>query len=122
MNVQAFSERVGLSSHTVRYYDRIGLLGPIQRQTNGHRVFAEADVAWMSFVHRLRETGMPIQQMLKYAQLRQQGDSTLQARRLLLKSHAEALRIHLAEQQTHLDKLAHKIEHYDQLIEQAGLT
>jgi DNA-binding transcriptional MerR regulator len=116
MNVKEFSKRVGVSPHTVRYYEKIGLLRGIQRLPNGHRCFSEKDIQWISFVQRLKETGMPLEQIHQYAELRSQGDSTLLARQRLLEAHANTLRRKLAKQQGHLDKLSEKIAFYHSAI------
>ena len=77
----------GLSAHTLRYYERIGLLDPVARVHGGQRRYDAKDLAWLAFLQRLRATGMPIRDMQRYAELRRQGDSTLAARRALLKGH-----------------------------------
>ncbi len=115
MNVGEFSRRAGVSAHTVRYYEKLGLLGSVRRQTNGHRFFSGRDLEWIGFVQRLKETGMPLDRILEYARLRAAGDGTLAARRRLLKAHADTIRDAMARQQRHLDKLEEKIAHYRQL-------
>ncbi|CAA0104024.1 putative HTH-type transcriptional regulator [Zhongshania aliphaticivorans] len=112
MNVSEFSNRTGLSPHTIRYYDKIGLLDDVQRRANGHRSFTEKDLSWLAFVKRLKDTGMPLANIQKYAQLRKAGQSTLQARQKLLIDHADALGQRIADQQTHLKNLENKIAFY----------
>jgi DNA-binding transcriptional MerR regulator len=109
------AEATGLSTHTLRYYERIGLLDSVQRRDNGHRVFRAEDMTWLAFLLRLRDTGMPIAQMLQYAALRRQGDSleSVSARQRLLELHAAALE---AEQRARAETLAvlhEKIVNYD---------
>jgi DNA-binding transcriptional MerR regulator len=116
VNVKEFSKRAGISPHTVRYYEKIGLLRDIRRLPNGHRDFSEKDIAWIGFVQRLKETGMPLEQIHRYADLREQGESTLEERRQLLENHACALEQSIAEQQRHLDKLREKIALYQSAI------
>lgn len=116
MNVKEFSRRAGISPHTVRYYEKIGLLRDIHRLPNGHRDFSEKDTAWIGFVQRLKETGMPLEQIHCYADLRERGESTLMERQKLLEQHADALEESLAEQQRHLDKLREKISLYESAI------
>ena len=119
MNIQAFAERCGLTAHTLRYYERIGLLGAVARRDNGHREFGARDVEWVEFLQRLRETGMPIREMLRYAELRHAGDSTLAQRRELLAAHATALEAALQRQRAHLGIVRRKIAIYDEQIAQA---
>ena len=97
MNIQAFAERCGLTAHTLRYYERIGLLGAVARRDNGHREFGPRDVAWVEVLQRLRETGMPIREMLRYAELREQGIGTEAQRRELLEKHRDRVRAHVDE-------------------------
>ncbi len=113
MNVKEFSARAGISAHTLRYYDRVGVLGRVKRRSNGHRYFNEKDIEWIAFVQRLKDTGMPLMQIQQYAQLREAGESTLQARYELLRVHAEQLEQQLAVQQQHMSKLAQKLRWYD---------
>lgn len=119
MNVKEFSARAGVSAHTLRYYDRVGVLGQVKRRSNGHRYFNSKDLEWIAFVQRLKDTGMPLVQIQQYAQLREVGESTLQARQVLLRAHAEQLEQQLAVQQQHMNKLAQKLRWYDDQL--AGL-
>ncbi len=82
MNMKAFSSLVGLSAHTLRYYEKIGLLKNVQRNSSGHRVYTAKDVKWLEFVIRLKETAMPLEKILEYARLREQGSSTVLERQL----------------------------------------
>lgn len=117
MNVAKFSQRVGISSHTIRYYEKIGLLGNVQRLANGHRYFSEKDIKWIEFVQRLKATDMPLEQIHKYAELRPQGDSTLLPRQQLLVEHALTIKLNIAKQQQHLNKLNEKITLYQSAID-----
>jgi DNA-binding transcriptional MerR regulator len=116
MNIAEFAQRCGLSPHTLRYYERIGLLGSVTRLANGHRTFGPRDVEWVEFLHRLRATGMGIGEMLRYAELRAQGDSTLAQRQAMLVQHAERLAATLRTQQGHLRVVRQKIVIYEGLI------
>ena len=119
MNIAEFAKRCGLNAHTLRYYERIGLLGHVTRQANGHRSFGPRDVEWVEFLHRLRSTGMSIGEMLRYAELRARGDSTLAERKQMLAQHADRLAATLRTQQAHLRAVRQKIAIYDGLIEEA---
>ena len=119
MNIAEFAKRCGLSAHTLRYYERIGLLGRVTREANGHRTFGRRDVEWVEFLHRLRSTGMSISEMLRYAELRARGDSTLAERQAMLVQHADALAASLRAQQAHLRVVRQKIAIYDALIEES---
>jgi DNA-binding transcriptional MerR regulator len=117
MNVTEFSKRVGLSPHTVRYYDKIGLLDDIHRLSNGHRSFSEKDVKWIEFVQRLKDTGMSLEKILEYASLRKKGSKTLLQRKKLLAEHSNNLQYQIALQNQHLKKLYEKIELYQSALE-----
>ncbi|OBQ52162.1 MerR family transcriptional regulator [Halodesulfovibrio spirochaetisodalis] len=116
MNMKEFSLTTGLTSHTVRYYEKIGLLKNIERTKSGHRIFSHADVIWVEFITRLKDTGMPLKQIQQYAELREQGDHTATDRMLLLEDHAATLEARLALETQHLKKLHDKIAYYKTLI------
>lgn len=101
-----------MTPHTLRYYERVGLIQPVGRARNGHRRYSEADAAWLEFLHCMRATNMPIREMQRYAELREQGDATSLQRRKLLEDHQAGI----AEQIEALQKahalLTHKIANY----------
>ncbi len=109
LTIEQVAQRTGLSSHTLRYYERIGLLDPISRAVSGHRRYAAKDLAWLAFLTRLRATGMPIRHMQKYADLRRQGDATIAERRALLEAHQQTVQSHIEELQRNLEAITQKI-------------
>lgn len=112
MNMKEFSSRVGLSAHTLRYYEKIGLLRHVHRNSSGHRVYSTKDLDWMTFVLRLKETGMPLDEILTYAELRALGSDTVLDRQRLLEQHREALKAKIEHQLNHLSALDDKIALY----------
>lgn len=112
MNIQEFSSLVNLSPYTLRYYEKIGLLKNIQRSSSGHRAYTLKDLKWIAFVKRLKETAMPLEEILRYARLREIGPSTVLQRQELLEQHKENLKIHITQQQSHLTALEDKINLY----------
>jgi DNA-binding transcriptional MerR regulator len=102
----------GVSAHTLRYYERAGLLDPVDRAASGHRRYAEEDVARIQFLTKLRATGMPIRQVRAYAELMRGGDETHEARLALLEAHREAVRTRLAETERNLELIDRKIDFY----------
>jgi len=101
----AASARSGFSLDTLRYYERIGLLYDIRRTSGGQRVFTEDDLDWLGVLRCLRETGMPIADMRRYAELARRGEATNAERLRVLREHAAQLRAHMAvmlDQQQHL--------------------
>src|ERR1044072_3820503 len=73
-------EQTGVSIDTLRYYERIGLLDDIERNSGGRRGFTEDDVSWLMILRCLRETGMPIQRMIRFAELARGGEETIPER------------------------------------------
>lgn len=116
MNIKKFSKISGISPHTLRYYEKIGIFQEINRNSSGHRKYTEKDVLWAEFINRLKDTGMPLEQIKKYADLRKQGDHTANARMSLLIQHASELEKKLSEEKQHLNKIQEKIRFYEKLI------
>lgn len=115
MNIGEFSRRSEVSAHTLRYYEKIGLLQPARRAASGHRVYDEHDLDWIGFVKRLRATEMPLAEISEYARLRARGDQTADARAALLSRHAAHLRTRIEAQQAHLARIEEKIRLYQPL-------
>ncbi|WP_460771835.1 MerR family transcriptional regulator [Nocardiopsis nanhaiensis] len=111
------AERTGVSGHTLRYYERIGLLRPVARSAENHRRYQPEDVEWIRFLLRLRETGMPIARMRRYSDLREQGDGTLRSRMDMLAEHHEYLREQIALLSRHEQALEAKVAAYERLID-----
>ena len=114
------ARRTGLSAHALRYYEKAGLVGSVGRSAGGQRRYASADLDWLSFLLRLRETGMSIADMQTFAELRRHGPDTVQARLELLRRHAQAVQGHVRELQANLEHLDAKIGNYEGLLEHAG--
>lgn len=85
--IQQISRMTGLTVHTLRYYEKIGLLNEVNRDINGYRQYSESDISWIDFLIRLRITGMSVTDMKLFSDLRSQGESTISARRELLEMH-----------------------------------
>ncbi len=100
----------------MRYYEKIGIFQEIRRNASGHRDFTEKDLLWAEFINRLKETGMSLEKIKKYALLRQQGESTANARKNLLEDHASVLKNKISEEKKHLRKIKEKIEYYEKVI------
>jgi DNA-binding transcriptional MerR regulator len=113
--IQHVAEVTGLSIHALRYYEKVGLLAPIQRASNGHRRYSAEDVAWLEFLVRLRETGMPIQRVLAFADLVRQRPDQVGERRVLLEEHRDQVKQSLEQLTHHLQIIEMKIEHYNYL-------
>ena len=112
MKIGELAKRSGLSAHTIRYYERIGLLPYADRDQSSQRDYDASILVWIEFLGRLRTTGMPIREMLRYAILRERGVGTESERRELLEQHRERVRAHLADLEACLLILDTKIAGY----------
>lgn len=110
LTIREISEATGLTAHTLRYYERIGLLNPIGRQANGHRLYRREDLGWIRFIKCLREVGMPIHTMQEFSALQRSGDPSGSLPRDLFERHREQILERQAEVRRYLDVLAHKID------------
>ncbi|MCL4248053.1 MAG: MerR family transcriptional regulator [Anaerolineae bacterium] len=119
LTIQQVAETIGLSVHTLRYYERIGLIHPINRAANTHRRYTQDDVGWLDFLNKLRATGMSIRQMQAYAQLQRQGDATLPERIEMLKVHRRDVEAHMDVLREFLKLIHYKIDYYEGLLAEA---
>ncbi|MCL1981388.1 MAG: MerR family transcriptional regulator [Proteobacteria bacterium] len=110
-SIGKFSQMMGVSIYTLRYYEKLGLIVPVRRD-NGQRRYSENDVTWLQFIKRLKATGMPIKEIQTYAELRSNGDSTMPQRMEMLVIHRTALKEEIAKLQEHLENLDNKIDYY----------
>jgi DNA-binding transcriptional MerR regulator len=106
------AEQSGFSLDTLRYYERIGLLDDIARTPSGHRQFGDNDLEWLGVLRCLRETGMPIAQMRRYAQLARCGQATLAERMNLLIEHDARVQERISLLQAQRAHLREKIAWY----------
>jgi DNA-binding transcriptional MerR regulator len=116
MKIMAVSEQYGISSDTLRYYERIGLIPPVQRNEGGIRDYNELDIRRVEFIKCMRSAGLPIEVLIEYVGLVQQGDRTIEARKEILKEQREQLVARMKEMQKTLDILNHKIEVYENAV------
>jgi DNA-binding transcriptional MerR regulator len=105
---------LGMTAHTLRYYERAGLLPRITRTDGGLRRYSNEDVQLLRFLSRLRLTGMPIRQVRKYSELVLQGDHTMDERRQMLEQHRADVEAQIHQLQRNLEVLNLKIGLYEQ--------
>lgn len=112
MRIATAADRSGLSIDTIRYYEKSGILPPIHRGADGQRRFSTENIEWLTLLYWLRETGMPMKTMYRFATLYQEGEHTIPDRQEILLAHAE----HLTKRRTDLDRcediLAYKLAMY----------
>jgi DNA-binding transcriptional MerR regulator len=115
-SISAAAAATGLSAHTLRYYERAGLmLDPIDRASSTHRRYSDADIGWVQFLTRLRSTGMPIATIREYTELVRLGDATIAQRRELLVRHRVSVLAQLDEIRASLAAIDIKIALYEEL-------
>ena len=116
MKIAEVSEHYGLSPDTLRYYERIGLIPPVTRNESGIRDYGELDVRRVEFIKCMRSAGLPIEVLIDYMELVQQGDQTIDARKEILKEQREQLVARMAEMQNTLELLDYKIRGYENAV------
>lgn len=116
MKIAEVSKRYGLSADTLRYYERAGLLRHVPRDANGIRNYDETACKTVEFVKCMRDAGVSVEALVRYMELFDEGDSTIQARIDLLKEQRDAIAEKIAGLQAGLDRLDYKIAHYNDII------
>ncbi|MNH98731.1 HTH-type transcriptional regulator AdhR [compost metagenome] len=113
--IKEAAEKIGLPTHTLRYYEQEGLLPFIKRDENGNRIFNEGDLLWLELIVCLRKTDIPLSELRAVVELTKEGDSTASQRKQIFEKHKEKM----LEKQRDLDsafiKIESKIEYYDEL-------
>lgn len=102
----------GFSLETLRYYERIGLLNDVARASGGHRIFSDDDIAWLTILRCLRDTGMPIATMQRYAELARSGEATYAERVTVLEEHDRAIEASIAVLREQQERIREKITWY----------
>lgn len=116
MKIAEVSERYGISSDTLRYYERVGLIPPVNRNDSGIRDYNELDLRQVEFIKCMRSAGLPVEVLIDYVDLVQQGDKTMDARKEILIEQRDLLVARMKEMQKTLDILNHKIEVYENAV------
>lgn len=122
LTIQQVAQATGLSTHTLRYYERCDLIAPIQRDQNGHRRYSAQDIRWIEFLTKLRTTGMPIRQIQQYAALLRLQPDAIQERRALLEAHRQVVVKNLEKLQENLAVIDWKIQHYKDIEQKLSDT
>ena len=116
MRIAEVSEQSGLSSDTLRYYERIGLIPPVHRNDGGIRDFIELDIRRVKFIKCMRSAGLPIDVLIDYFELVQQGEETIESRKEILIAQREQLLTRMADMQKTVDLLNYKINVYEKVV------
>jgi DNA-binding transcriptional MerR regulator len=116
MKIAEVSEHSGLSTDTLRYYERVGLIPHVNRNGSGIRDYNDLDIRRVEFIKCMRSAGLPIEVLIEYVDLVQRGDRTIAARKEILKEQRDLLVGRIQEMQKTLDLLNHKIQVYENAI------
>lgn len=122
MTIKEVSEKFGISQDTLRYYERVGMIPHVTRTAGGIRNYQESDLGWVEMALCMRSAGLPIEAMIEYVRLFQEGDETIPARLQLLLDQREALIEQKAQIDSTLKQLNYKISRYERAVETGELT
>ncbi|MDL2319214.1 MerR family transcriptional regulator [Eubacteriales bacterium OttesenSCG-928-A19] len=122
MTITQAAQLSGLSAHTIRYYDKEGLLPYVGRTAAGVRVFTERDLDWLSLITCLKNTGMPIRGIREYINWYQAGDDTLQQRLDMFLAQQQHIREQMAQLESYMEKINHKVEVYTRAVAEGTLV
>ena len=114
--IQDVSKKTGLTAHTLRYYEKEGLITGVERSQGGIRQYTDEDLERLGLIRCLKNTGMSIQEIARFVQLTHEGDHTLEERVELLREHRERVRERMAEMQEHLDKVTWKLNFFSEKL------
>lgn len=120
--IRTMAARCGMTTHTLRYYERVGLIQPVGRAQNGHRRYSDADEAWLKFLHCMRKTNMPIRQIQRYAALRERPEETVAERRKILEEHRAILSAQMTDLQEAHAAVMQKLARVRQIEERTAST
>lgn len=116
MNIKKVSETLGLTIDTIRYYERIGIIPPVSRDTNGYRDYQTKDLNWLFIAKHLRNAGLSIESLVDFAQLEQTDADTTAAKKAILQEQLDKLNEKLAEIEKTRDLLKYKLDTYDERL------
>lgn len=122
MTIKEVSEKYGISQDTLRYYERVGMIPPVTRTPSGIRNYTDEDVKWVELAICMRSAGLPVEVMIEYLKLFQQGDETIPARLDLLTEQREVLLEQKKQIEQTLDRLNYKIARYEIAVQTGNLT
>lgn len=115
-SIQEVSKRTGLSAHTLRYYEKEGLISGVERTPGGFRQYTDEDLEALGLICCLKNTGMSIQEIARFVQLTREGEHTLEERVELLRAHRENVMERIAEMQKHLEKVTWKLNFFSEKL------
>lgn len=122
MTIAEVSKKYNITQATLRYYERVGMIPPVKRTSGGIRDYQEEDCNWVGLAKCMRSAGLPVEVMIEYVHLYQEGDKTIAARLQLLATQREALLEQRRQIDVMLDRLNYKIARYEVAVETGKLS
>ena len=116
MTIKEVCEKFDLTPDTLRYYERVGVIPEVNRTKGGIRDYSEQDIKWVENAVCMRSAGVPVEMLIEYVKLFQEGDSTITARRDLLMEAREEVQKNLDKYQATMDRLNYKISRYEEAV------
>ena len=122
MTIKEVCEKFDIKPDTLRYYELVGVIPEVHRTKGGIRDFTDEDVAWVENAICMRSAGVPVEMLIEYVRLYQEGDGTFQARRDVLEEARQEVQKNIEKYQATLDRLNFKISRYDVAIKTGVLS
>ena len=122
MTIKEVSETYHISQDTLRYYERVGMIPRVTRTPSGNRDYQPDDLGWVELAICMRNAGLPVEVMIEYVKLCQEGDNTIPARLQLLLDQRDALLDQKAQIDVTLERLNYKISRYEEAVKTGKLT
>ena len=122
MTIKEVSEKYHISQDTLRYYERMQMIPRVHRTSGGIREYQAEDLRWVKLALCMRSAGLPVEVMIEYLRLFQEGDATIPARLELLNEQMDALRAQKAQLEATMERLSYKIEHYEEALRTGKLV
>ena len=122
MTIKEVSEKFNISQDTLRYYERVGMIPPVTRTSGGIRDYQESDLGWVELAICMRSAGLPVEALIEYVKLTQEGDKTIEARLQLLSEQRESLIEQQKKINDTLKRLDYKIGRYEEAVKTGKLS
>lgn len=122
MTIKEVSEKFDISQDTLRYYERVGMIPPVTRTASGLRDYQESDLGWVELAICMRSAGLPVEALIEYVKLTQEGDKTIEARLQLLSEQRESLIEQQKKINDTLKRLDYKISRYEEAVKTGKLS
>ena len=122
MTIKEVSEKFNISQDTLRYYERVGMIPPVTRTSGGIRDYQESNLGWVELAICMRSAGLPVEALIEYVKLTQEGDKTIEARLQLLSEQRESLIEQQKKINDTLKRLDYKIGRYEEAVKTGKLS